>query len=141
MSSGTVVPPQALLQHQMNGSRHSREMEWRPAVDRPAPRAARLAGLAVLVVALSVLTARVLVPVTAHAFVRAIQMLMNAFVGLAMSLDLGVSLWSVVGTVSRHAAELITTRQASLGITLLMAIGALAAYALQRLLGSDEESR
>ena len=115
-------------------------MDWRPTLDRPASRAARVAGLAVVTIVLSVVTARSLVPVAAHAFVRAIELLMNACVWFATSLSVGVSVGTMLGTIRRNAAGLLTTRQASLGVTLLMAVGALAAYGLQRLLGSDEES-
>jgi len=110
-------------------------------LDRPASRAVRVAGLALVTIVLSGLTARLLVPLAAHAFVRAIALVMNACVWVAMSLSVGVSLWSVLATLGRNAAGLMNTRQASLGLTLLMAVGALAAYGLQRLLGSDEESR
>ena len=115
-------------------------MDWRPTLDRPASRAARVAGLAVATIVLSVVTARSLVPLAAHAFVRAIELIMNACVWFATSLSVGVSLSSILGTIGRNAAGLLRTRQASLGLTLLMAVGALAAYGLQRLLGSDEES-
>jgi len=115
-------------------------MDWRSTRDRPAFRAARVAGLTLVTVVLSVVAARSLVPLAAHAFVRAIELLMNGCVWFATSLSVGVSLGSMLGTIGRNAAGLLNTRQASLGLTLLMAIGALAAYGLQRLLGSDEES-
>jgi hypothetical protein len=116
-------------------------MDWRPTRDRPASRTARLAGLALLTGVLSVLTAWLLVPIAAYAFVRMIELIVNGCVWFAMTLSVGVSMGSVLGTIGRNAAGLLKTREASLGLTLLMAVGALAAYGLQRLLGSDEESR
>jgi len=115
-------------------------MDWRPTLDRPASRAARVAGLAFVTVVLSVAVVRLAVPLGARAFVRTIELVMNACVWVATSLSVGASLWTVLGTVGRNAAGLLNTRQASLLLTLLMAIAALAAYGLQRLLGSDEES-
>ena len=116
-------------------------MDWRPTLDRPGYRAARVAGLALTATVLGWLTLRMLLPFAAHAFVRTIELIMNGFVAAAMSLSVGASLWSIVGTLGRNAAGLLNTRQASLGVTLLKTVGALAAYGLQRLLGSDEESK
>jgi hypothetical protein len=115
-------------------------MDWRPTLDRPASRAARVAGLAFVTVVLGVLAVRLLLPLAARGLVRTIELAMTACVWMATSLSLGGSLWTVLGTVGRNAAGLLNTRQASLVLTLLMAVAALAAYALQRLLGSDEES-
>jgi hypothetical protein len=115
-------------------------MDWRPTPDRPASRAVRVAGFGLVAAALSVVAAKLLLPLAAHAFVRVIEMLMNACVWLAMSLSAGVSAGSMLATIGRNATGLMNTRQASLVLTLLMAVAALAAYGLQRLLGSDEES-
>jgi|SRR6476646_2232977 len=115
-------------------------MDWRPTLDRPASRAARVAGLALAAVLLAVVAARSLIPLAAYAFMRSIELLMNGIVLFATSLSVGVSVGSILGTIGRNAAGLLSTRQGSLGLTLLMAVGAVAAYGLQRLLGSDEES-
>src|SRR5438034_8884446 len=113
-------------------------MDWRPTPDRPASRTARLAGIALVTGVLGVVTARLRVPLAAHALVRAIELVVNAGVWFAVTLSVGASFGSVLGTIGRNAAGLLKTREASLGLTLLMAVGALAAYGLQRLLGSDE---
>ena len=105
--------------------------------DRPAAGAARLVGLALAAIGSAVLVVGLLVPFAAHGFVRAIELTTNACVALAMSVSVGASMWSTLGTVGRHAADLLGTKQASLGVTLLMAVAGLAAYALQRLIGSD----
>jgi len=112
-------------------------MDWRPTQDRPAARAARLAAAALAAILVLVVAMTLLVPFAAHGFVRAIELTTNAFVSVAMSASVGVSVWSTLGTVGRHAADLLGTKQASLVVTLLMAIAGLAAYALQRLIGSD----
>jgi hypothetical protein len=115
-------------------------MDWRAMLDRPASRAVRGAALGLGLVGLGLATARLLVPLTVHLFVRAIEQLMNGCVWLAMSLSTGASLSAMVGTIGRHVGDVLRTRQASLGLTLMTAVVAIAAYALQRLIGSDEES-
>jgi len=114
-------------------------MDWRPAVDRPGTRAIRLAGFGLLAVALGVMTATVVLPLAVRGFVRAIELTMNACVWLATTLTVGMSAWTVLGVVGRTATGMVNSRQASLAISVLVAIGALAAYGLQRLLGSEEE--
>jgi hypothetical protein len=115
-------------------------MDWRPTLDRPASRAARVAGLALVTIVLGVVAARSLIPLVAHAFIGTIELIMNGTVLFATSLSVGMSVGSILGTIGRNAAGLLGTRQGSLVLTLLMAVGAVAAYGLQRLLGSDEES-
>jgi len=114
-------------------------MDWRPALDRPGTRAIRLAGFGLLAVGLGVMTASLVLPLAVRGFVRAIELAMNACVWFATSLSVGMSLWSVLGVVGRSVAGMVNSRQASLAISVLVAIGALAAYGLQRLLGSEEE--
>ena len=116
-------------------------MSWRPARERLASRTVRFAAIGVLGGALSLLSIKLVVPLTARVFVRGIELVMNACIWFAMSLSVGMSLWSMVDVVGRHVAGVMSTRQASLVLTLLMAVGGLAAYGLQRLLGTDEESR
>ena len=116
-------------------------MDWRPARDRLRSRTVRFAAIGLIGGALSLLSIKLLVPLTARMFARGIELVMNACIWFAMSLSVGMSLWSILDVVGRHVAGVMSTRQASLALTLLMAIGGLAAYGLQRLLGSDEESR
>ena len=115
-------------------------MDWRPALDRPETRFVRLAGVGVLAVVVSVAAARALLPLAARGLVRVIELVMNAFVWLAMSLSVGMSAWSVLGVVGRTLAGLMVTRQASALLTVLVVVAALAAYGLQRLLAAEEES-
>jgi hypothetical protein len=93
------------------------------------------------VAGIGIVTLKLLVPLGARLFVRAIELLMNGCVWFAMSLSTGVTLSSMIGIVGRHIGDVLRTRQASLGITVMTAIAAIAAYGLQRLLGSDEEPR
>lgn len=115
-------------------------MNWRPARDRQATRVARLVGFGLLTIASSGVAVLYLLPLAARGFVRAIELLLAACVWLAMSLSVGMSVWSVLGVIGRSVAGLVATRQASALLALLVVVGALAAYGLQRLLSSEEES-
>ncbi len=109
-------------------------------LDRPASRAVRGAALGLAVAVLGLAAVKLLAPLIVRLFVRAIEQLMNGCVWLAMSLSTGASLSAMVGTLGRHVGDVLRTRQASLGLTLMTAVAAIAAYGLQRLIGSDGES-
>ena len=115
-------------------------MNWRPILDRRGSRAARLVALALLGIPLAVAAARLLPPLAGRALVGMVEALMAACVWVAMSLSVGVSVWTLLGTVGRAAGAAVLTRRASLVFGALVLVGALAAYGLQRLLGSEEES-
>jgi hypothetical protein len=94
----------------------------------------------VLAVALSLVADSFLLPLAVRGFVRVIELLMNACVWLALSLGVGMSAWSVLGVIGRAAAGMVMTRQASAALTVVMAVGVLAAYGLQRMLVLPEDS-
>jgi hypothetical protein len=115
-------------------------MGWRPALDRQGARVVRLAGFGLLAIAASIAAVTLLLPFAARLFVRAIELTMNACVWAARSLSVGMSLWSMTRVIVRNAAGLMASGQATAALAVLVLIGALAAYGLQRLLGSEEES-
>src|SRR5712692_3981758 len=96
----------------------------------------RAVGFVFLAVALSLVANGFLLPLAVRGFLRAIELVMNACVWLANSLRVGMSVWSIMGVVGRSAAGAIDTRQASAALTVVVAVGVLAAYGLQRVLGS-----
>src|SRR5712692_4201854 len=110
-------------------------MEWRPLAWLPGARVIRLVGLGLLVVALSFVAGTLLLPLAARGFVGAIESIMNACVWLALSVSAGMSAWSILGVVGQAAEGLITSGRASVALTVLVAVGVLAAYGLQRVLG------
>jgi hypothetical protein len=114
-------------------------MDW-PAPDRRGTRVLRLAGFGLLAVAGSIAAVSLLLPLAVRFFVRAIELTMRACVWAARSLSVGMSLWSMAQVVVRHAAELMVSGEATAALAVLVLVGALAAYGLQRLLGSEEES-
>jgi hypothetical protein len=65
---------------------------------------------------------------------------MKACVWVARSLSVGMSLWSMARVVVRNAAGMMVSGEATAALAVLVLVGALAAYGLQRLLGSEEES-
>ena len=115
-------------------------MGWRRTEMRPDHRFVRAAGVAVLAVALAGATAFLLLPLAVRGFVRGIELVMAGTVWLAMSISVGVSIWTVLGAVGRAAAAALMTRQASAVLAGLVLVAAIALWGLQRLLGSEEES-
>jgi len=113
-------------------------MNWRQPLDRPASRLARVAGLVVVGFGLAAAAVFVLLPLLGRSFVRVIGLLVTGCVWLATSIGVGVSMWDVLGTVARAAATGLTTPAASAGLAVLVLVGVVALYWLQRLLESEE---
>jgi hypothetical protein len=91
-------------------------------------------------VAASIAAVSLLLPLALRLFVRAIELTMKACVWVARSLSVGMSLWSMARVVVRNAAGMMVSGEATAALAVLVLVGALAAYGLQRLLGSEEES-
>jgi hypothetical protein len=81
-----------------------------------------------------------LLPFAVRGFVRAVEAAIDGCVWFAMSLSAGVSMWSVLRRIMRTAAVLMVSPQATVALAALVIVGAAAAYGLQRVLGSEEES-
>lgn len=103
-------------------------------------RAARLAGFALATVVAIVAAAYVLLPLVVRAFVRGLELTVNACVWFAASLSAGADAWTILSTVGRAAASALVSPQAFVVVGGLVLVGAVALYGLQRLLGSEEES-
>ena len=116
------------VKHPAGEVRHSGRMHWR-----------RVAGLGAVSIALAILLTVFGLPLVARAFVRVVVLILNGYVWLAMSLSAGMSLWGVLGAIGRATAGALTTSTAFVLLLALVAIGALALYGLQRLLGSEGE--
>ncbi len=102
-------------------------------------RLARLAGLALIGAVMASGTLYLLIPLATRGFVRGIALLAAGCVWLATSISMGASVWSLCATMWRTAAGLLATPVVSAVLWGLVAVGALALYGLQRLLGSEEE--
>src|SRR6516165_8754431 len=98
-------------------------MERRRHSRLPGVRAARIGGFGLLVVTLAVVADSFLLPLAVHGFVRGIELMMNACVWLALSISAGMSAWSILGVVSRALSGLLSSRQTSVVLTVLVAVG------------------
>jgi hypothetical protein len=59
---------------------------------------------------------------------------------MAASISSGADGWTIVTTIARATAGTLATPQAFGAIAALVAVGAVALFGLQRLLGSEEDS-
>jgi hypothetical protein len=100
----------------------------------------RLAGIGVVAVVSTVAGAYLLLPTAVRLFVRSLMFIVNGSVWLAASLSSGTDGWTIATTVGRAAASTLGTPQVSGFIAVLVLVGGIAVYGLQRLLGSEEES-
>lgn len=103
-------------------------------------RRARLAGLAVVVVMTTIAAGYVVLPLAAWGFIRLLVATLNASIWFAAAISSGSDVWTIAGTIGRAAAGALTTPLASGVIVALVAVGALALFGLQRLLGTEEDS-
>ena len=101
---------------------------------------ARLAGIGIVAVVSTVAGAYLLLPAAVRLFVRSLMLIVNGSVWLAASLSSGTDGWTIATTVGRAAASTMSTPQVSGFIAVLVLVGGIAVYGLQRLLGSEEES-
>jgi hypothetical protein len=99
----------------------------------------RVAGLGVLGIALAIPAAVFGLPLAARVLVRAVVLVLNGCVWLAMSVSTGASAWTVLGIIARSTARALAAPAASAILVLLLALGALGLYGLQQLLESEKE--
>jgi hypothetical protein len=104
-------------------------MDWR-----------RVAGLTVLTVAIAIPAAFLGLPFAVRGFVRAITLLVDAYLWAAISISTGASVWSLVATVGRTIVGALGSPMASAILIVLVAVTMLAVFLLQRLFDSEEES-
>jgi hypothetical protein len=112
---------------------------WRP-LNGPAARLARVAVVALSMLAAATAVVVIVVPLLGRAVISGIQLLVAACVWTATSIGVGLSIWDVLGTIGRAAARGLTTPTASVLLGVLVAVGIMAMYLLQRLLESEFES-
>jgi len=79
-------------------------------------------------------------PIAAWAFVRALTMTLNGCIWVAASISSGADAWTIVQTIGKAAAGTFVTPLVSGLIVMLVVLGGLALFGLQRLLGSEEDS-
>jgi hypothetical protein len=114
-------------------------MEWLPPLDRPAARFTRVAGLAIVGLSFIAAAIFVVLPLLGRIFVRLVELLVAGCVWMATSIGVGVSVWDVLATIGRAVAGGLTTPAASGALAVLVLVGIVALYWLQRLLESESE--
>lgn len=115
-------------------------MGWRQPSAGPRSRTARLAGAGLVSVVGSAAALYLVLPLATRALVRTLTLTVNGCVWLAASMSSGADPWTILAAVARAAGSSLATRAASGVLLVLVVVGALAFYWLQRLLGSEEES-
>jgi hypothetical protein len=100
----------------------------------------RIAGVAVVGTAVTLVAVLVGLPLAAWMFVRAVALLMRLCVWFAFSLSAGVSLWTIAGTIGGAVTNALTSREATIGLIALVVLGAAAIFGIQRIFESEEES-
>jgi hypothetical protein len=81
-----------------------------------------------------------LAPYAARVLVAVLDRALDAAIWLTLSFDADADVWTVLAAISRAAAGLFMTRRALAALATLVLLSSLALYALQRLLGPEEES-
>jgi hypothetical protein len=115
-------------------------MESRRKLDRTAGRLARFAVLALVGLTGAAAAGFFLLPLLGRGFVRGIELTVAACVWLATSIGVGLSVWDVLETIGRVSVGALLTPTGSLALSILVVVGIMALYWLQRLLESEEGS-
>ena len=115
-------------------------MESRGPLDHSAARLTRFTGLVLGGLGCLAVGLFVLLPLLGRTFLRAIEFVIAGVVWLATSIGVGASMWDVLGTIGRAMFGSILTPTGSLTLSILVVVGIMALYWLQRLLESEEES-
>ena len=116
------------------------EISWWTLREGGSIRKARLAGIGVVAVTAILAGGYLVLPIAAWAFVRFLTMTLNGCIWLAASISSGTDAWTIVQSIGRAAAGAFVTPQVSGAIVMLVVLGGLALFGLQRLLGSEEDS-
>jgi hypothetical protein len=115
------------------------KMTGRGVPDGRRARQARLFGLVLLSVGVAGAAAFLLLPLALRLFVASLVMTTNACIWFAVSLSAGADWWTIAGTVARSARDGLATSEALGTAAILVLVGAVAMWGLQRLLGPEEE--
>lgn len=115
-------------------------MESRPLLARPAVRLVRSTGLALAGFSTAAGLVYFTAPVVGRGFIRVIELIVAGCVWLVTSIAVGVSLWDVMRTIARATVGSLFTLGGSIALSVLVVVGIVSLYWLQRLLESEEES-
>lgn len=99
---------------------------------------ARMAGAGLVFGSGLVIATYVLLPRAVGLVIRLLTLVVNGCVWLAAATSAGVDPWTIAAGLARAGADALTAPAASIGLLALAALGAVAFYGLQRLLGTDD---
>jgi hypothetical protein len=103
-------------------------------------RAGVLTGTAIVIGAAVYFGTGWAVSLASAGFIALLNMLIAAAVGGAVAFQAGAGVWSVLASLGRAAAALATDPKVTFAMITISAVAVAALLALQRLLGSDQES-
>ena len=115
-------------------------MGWLRLPTGRSSRMWRLAGLAAVVITVGIASSFALVPVVVQGSLATLDLTLDTAVWLTMAFEADDDIWTVLATIGGWAAEIFMTRRAMAAFGTLVLISSVALYALQRLLGTEEES-
>lgn len=115
-------------------------MESRPLLAHPAVRLVRLTGLSLAGFSTAAALVYYVAPLAGRGFIRVIELIVAGCVWLVTSIAVGVSLWDVMRTIARATLGSLVTLGGSIALAVLVVVGILSLYWLQRLLESEGES-
>src|SRR5262245_45400874 len=115
-------------------------MESRPLLARPAVRLVRMTGVTLAGFGAAAALVYYVAPLAGRGFIRVIQLVVAGCVWVVTSIAVGVSLWDVTRTIARATLGSLLTLGGSMALSILVVVGIVSLYWLQRLLESEEES-
>ena len=113
----------------------------RRSLVHPWSRATLALGLAGGGIAALYLIAVVLGPYLAAELAHLLALVARASLWVALRLSAGLDMWSIVSSAGRALGAALAAPQVSMVLLVIEVVGALALYALQRLLSSERESK
>src|SRR6185369_12846983 len=111
-----------------------------PLLARPPLRWVRLTGLSAAALSVVGVLLYYVAPLAGRGLISFVQLLVGGCVWVVTSISVGVSMWDVTRSIARATLGSLLTLGGSLALSVLVVVGILSLYLLQRLLESEEES-
>jgi len=134
------APPAGFDRRVIRAVRRTTVAGDRRALSHPARTMGRAGVVGIGAVALAYVGIVRLVPLAVSGFIRVLEVLAQGCLWIALSLNAGIDMWTILAAAGRAIGVAAATPQVSGGLVVMAMAGALALYGLQRLLTSEEES-
>ena len=115
-------------------------MESRPLLARPPLRWVRLIGLSAAAFVILAALLYYVAPLAGRGLIGFVQLVVGGCVWVVTSIAVGVSMWDVMRSIARASLGSLVTLGGSLALSVLVVVGIVSLYLLQRLLESEEGS-